>query len=293
MCSLIGGFSPALAMARAPAGVSLARRALPQFHDDPAGWGVASASSHFAVERGVHPIYAPDSGFMDAMRRHSRDDASLNESLWVGHARFATVGPVGLENNHPFSAKGWTLVHNGTVRAFDDIRSKIVALIDPELRPLIQGTTDSEHLFYLYLTFLKGQTSDLANANAVQAQRAVDQAVSTAARLSYEYAFARGDRKPSAINLIVMSKNAVVTSRYNETLYAGANLNGAATPTLLVPGQPAQSFHLGSGPINAWDQLLPNRATVFTDRDSPLMTQPLSAREDWLPLGAVPRAPKT
>jgi predicted glutamine amidotransferase len=44
-------------------------------------------------------------------------------------------------------------MHNGLINDFHAVKRDLVLAIDPELYPEIEGTTDSETLFYLALTF--------------------------------------------------------------------------------------------------------------------------------------------
>ncbi len=44
-------------------------------------------------------------------------------------------------------------VHNGTIRGFEAIKRELVLAISPELYGDIKGTTDSEIMFYLALSF--------------------------------------------------------------------------------------------------------------------------------------------
>jgi glutamine amidotransferase len=70
----------------------------------------------------------------------------------VAHVRRATVGGTGIENTHPFSHGKWIFAHNGTVPNFLKVRDRILPDIDPLLRNDINGTTDSEHLFFYLLS---------------------------------------------------------------------------------------------------------------------------------------------
>ena len=56
-------------------------------------------------------------------------------------------------NCHPFRYGKWLFVHNGVIDNFQHIKRELVLGIAPELYPAIQGTTDSEIMFYLALTF--------------------------------------------------------------------------------------------------------------------------------------------
>jgi glutamine amidotransferase len=83
-----------------------------------------------------------------------RDLAAHVESpLFVAHARSATEGLVQRANCHPFRHDRWLLVHNGSIRGFRDLKRELMLSVDPALFPEILGTTDSEVMFYLALTF--------------------------------------------------------------------------------------------------------------------------------------------
>jgi glutamine amidotransferase len=83
-----------------------------------------------------------------------RDLAAHVESpLFVAHARSATEGLVQRANCHPFRHGRWLLVHNGSIRSFRALKRELMLSVDPALFPEILGTTDSEVMFYLALTF--------------------------------------------------------------------------------------------------------------------------------------------
>ena len=44
-------------------------------------------------------------------------------------------------------------MHNGLVREFPTVKRELVLAVDPSLFPAIEGTTDSECMFFLALTF--------------------------------------------------------------------------------------------------------------------------------------------
>jgi glutamine amidotransferase len=78
---------------------------------------------------------------------------ALESPAWIAHVRAAIGSPVQQSNCHPFRHAGTLFVHNGLVRGFKHIKRDIVLAIDPELYPQIVGSTDSEHMFFLALTF--------------------------------------------------------------------------------------------------------------------------------------------
>jgi glutamine amidotransferase len=79
--------------------------------------------------------------------------AQIESPMFVAHVRATTGSPVQRSNCHPFSYKKWLFVHNGLINEYDRLRRDLAFAISAELFPLIQGTTDSELMFLLALSF--------------------------------------------------------------------------------------------------------------------------------------------
>ena len=77
----------------------------------------------------------------------------IKTRLLFAHIRAATGTPVQRSNSHPFRHDRWLWMHNGAIRGFHEIKRDLVLAIDPSLYPDIDGSTDSETLFFLALTF--------------------------------------------------------------------------------------------------------------------------------------------
>jgi predicted glutamine amidotransferase len=73
--------------------------------------------------------------------------------LFLAHVRRSTGTPVQSSNCHPFRHENWLFVHNGLLRGFQEYRREMVMGIAPELFPELRGSTDSELMFFLALTF--------------------------------------------------------------------------------------------------------------------------------------------
>ena len=56
-------------------------------------------------------------------------------------------------NCHPFRHGRWLFVHNGVIEGFQVMRRDLLYAVDPALFDRIAGSTDSEVLFYLALTY--------------------------------------------------------------------------------------------------------------------------------------------
>ena len=79
--------------------------------------------------------------------------AHLTSGCVFAHVRASTGSPVQQTNCHPFRHGRWLFMHNGLVRGFRSSKRELVMAVDPSLYPDIEGTTDSEVLFHLALTF--------------------------------------------------------------------------------------------------------------------------------------------
>ncbi|WP_454197086.1 class II glutamine amidotransferase [Nocardia sp. Marseille-Q1738] len=73
--------------------------------------------------------------------------------LFFAHVRSSTGTPVQRSNCHPFRYGRWLWMHNGSLRGYREIRRDLVTALDPALFPDLEGSTDSEALFFLALTF--------------------------------------------------------------------------------------------------------------------------------------------
>jgi glutamine amidotransferase len=86
--------------------------------------------------------------------RNLRDlSRHIRSRLFLAHVRATTGSPVQQTNCHPFRHGNWMMVHNGLIRDFARVKRDLVLEIDPVHFPHIEGTTDSEIMFYLALTF--------------------------------------------------------------------------------------------------------------------------------------------
>ncbi len=77
----------------------------------------------------------------------------ITSPIVFAHIRAATSTPVQQTNCHPFRHGRWLFMHNGMIRDFAKVKRDLVMAISPDLFPEIEGSTDSEILFFLALTF--------------------------------------------------------------------------------------------------------------------------------------------
>ena len=100
--------------------------------------------------------------------RNLRELSAVASSRRVfAHIRASTGSAVQQTNCHPFRHGNWLWMHNGVLAGFPRIKRDLVLAVAPELFPAIEGTTDSELLFFLALTFGLEQDPPAAVARAV------------------------------------------------------------------------------------------------------------------------------
>jgi predicted glutamine amidotransferase len=73
--------------------------------------------------------------------------------LFLAHIRASTGTAVQQTNCHPFRHGRWLWVHNGLIRDFPQLKRDLVLAVDPSLYAAIEGSADSEVMFFLALTF--------------------------------------------------------------------------------------------------------------------------------------------
>ena len=78
---------------------------------------------------------------------------AIESPLFFSHVRAAGGPPIQQTNCHPFRYENWLFMHNGFLADFGELKRDLTFAIDPSLYPHVLGTTDSEVIFHLALTF--------------------------------------------------------------------------------------------------------------------------------------------
>jgi predicted glutamine amidotransferase len=127
--------------------------------------------------------------------RNLRQLAGHTESpLFLAHIRASTGTAVQQTNCHPFRFGRWLWVHNGLIREFARVKRELVLAVDPELYPSIEGSTDSETMFYLALTLGLDENPPAAVERMVGLVEAVAQRHGIDAPLQMTVGTSDGDR---------------------------------------------------------------------------------------------------
>lgn len=133
-----------------------------QSNHHPDGWGVA-----FYIDGAPHVTRSPSTALGDALF-HRLSGVVASETV-LAHVRKATQGDKTVFNCHPFQHGRWVFAHNGDIPRFEEVRGCLLELIEPKLRRFVMGDTDSEVVFFVFLTELSraagpGQRAGLSHA---------------------------------------------------------------------------------------------------------------------------------
>jgi glutamine amidotransferase len=121
------------------------------------GWYVPAISKNPAIFTSLFPAWS------DANLLHLT--SKIKSPCFFAHVRAASVGGANTYNCHPFSFGAWMLMHNGDTYDFMSVKRHLRNLLDDDIYHHLQGETDSEHLFALFLQRAKGQ--DLTSITTV------------------------------------------------------------------------------------------------------------------------------
>ena len=184
------------------------------------GFGVAWYVPSIAVEaaqfRSITPAWS---------NQNLRHLARMTQSHCVlAHVRAATPGLAVTETNtHPFVWGRYAFMHNGEVAGFHRIKRRLLDRLGEQAYELIQGTTDSEHLFALFLDRLLEEChEDPAERLASALGGAIHDVLGMCA--------AAGVVEPSHLNVAVADGRAAAVFRFSSD-----------------PESPPPSLHLHTG----------------------------------------------
>ena len=114
----------------------------------PDGWGVA-----YYVDGAPHLTKSASTALDDHLFR--RVSGVVSSETVVAHIRKATVGDLSVLNAHPFQHGRWVFAHNGDIARFEEVREALMQAVAPRLRRFVLGDTDSEVIFFLFLSELQ------------------------------------------------------------------------------------------------------------------------------------------
>lgn len=163
------------------------------------GWYVPELSNRPAVFRSITPAWN-NQNLLDLAR-------VTRTGVVLAHVRAATRGqPVTELNCHPFASGPYCFMHNGDIGGFSAVRRRLQATLRDDPFNAIRGSTDSEHLFALFLNHTAGGRAHGAAAMAYALERAIRDVLSMQADAGVE--------EPSYLNVAVSDGKEAVVCRF-------------------------------------------------------------------------------
>ncbi len=164
------------------------------------GWYDAADDLEPCVQTYITPAWSNRN-----LQRLSRQISAPNI---FAHVRAASPGLIVMETNvHPFKYQNLLWMHNGSAAEFEKIKRPLRASLPDKFYNFIQGTTDSEHAFALFLKHLEKPPFE---ADAAAMRQALVETIFDLDRFSEE----AGITGTSFYNFAVTNGRELVVSRY-------------------------------------------------------------------------------
>jgi glutamine amidotransferase len=164
------------------------------------GWYVPEIDPTPCVQRSVAPAWSN--------RNLQALAAKTRASCLFAHVRAASPGMAVTDANvHPFSYDRFMWMHNGAIAGFRQIKRRLREGLKDEFYDMIEGTTDSEHAFALFLNSLR---MPFGEAGGDEIRRALVESIARLNELTRE----AGITEASFYNFAVTDGHSTVVSRY-------------------------------------------------------------------------------
>lgn len=218
-------------------------------------------------------------------------------SVILAHVRAATLGTgVSEANCHPFTSGRFAFMHNGSASGFPQLKRQLSQRLSDEVYSSIRGTTDSEHLFGLFLDHLsRTQSANETEAMANALEATIGEVVALTSKV--------GGSGESYVNLAVSDGTRAVVSRYatgdakSPSLYTATGSQCVCEEgmcRMLQDGERASTVIVASEPLNdepGWEPVPHNHLLlVYPDRSMRLrayrMNEGTKARAVIFPVAA-------
>lgn len=105
--------------------------------------------------------------------------------VWLAHVRASTFGSVAQSNCHPFTYRNWSFMHNGQIGNFGQHKRLLEAELTDELYAARRGTTDSELLFLLLVSYGLDENPYQAVNQLVHKLKSLDEISTAPHRMSF------------------------------------------------------------------------------------------------------------
>lgn len=172
------------------------------------GFGVGWYDSVFDEELGSQPcIFTSVTPAWNNVNL-TRLAEKIKSPLVFGHVRATTAGSLSLDNCHPFVHGKLMFMHNGGLAEFHLIKRKLQSCLPDVAFNMVNGNTDSEWAFALFLSKL--QDPDAKSFTSEILRKAMLETIADINSMTDE----AGITEPSLMNFCVTDGESVVVTRY-------------------------------------------------------------------------------
>jgi glutamine amidotransferase len=188
-----------------------ARNALTvQSREHPDGWGIACfEDENPRLVRGTGPAF-DDGDFSEAA-------GMVSSATVVAHVRKASCGPISVQNTHPFVRGRWIFAHNGDIARWAEVSGDVDARIAPRFLQTLEGETDSERCFLLFLTRLEARAGGALDRDDIPFDAVAGALLDTAGIL--RDLADPGAEKPSVLTFVVSNGPLLAAIHSGNTLW--------------------------------------------------------------------------
>ncbi|MFM8472904.1 MAG: class II glutamine amidotransferase [Candidatus Kapaibacterium sp.] len=219
------------------------------------GWYAPELDNEPCVFRSIKPAWS-DANLRNLARK-------IHSPLMFMHIRAASPGMTVEEvNSHPFMCGRLMFMHNGMIQGFKDIRRQLLRTLKDTAYDAIQGSTDSEHMFGLFLNHIEDPYGEVSCDDMVVA---LSKALDDLSDLLIDADI----RQHSYLNLCVSNGTSIVAVRY----------------TTNQDVQPASMYYAFGSRYNADVEGCVIDATPMGQRHAAVLiaSEPITARRsDWM-----------
>ncbi len=166
------------------------------------GWYNQAVRKEPALFRSIRPAWNDE---------NLRYNASMIRThCLLAHIRAATQGSVSTENTHPFRFKEFLMMQNGGIAHFSKIKRRIIYRLDEESFQWIEGQTDTQYIFALFMTIVK-ETGNRKQLKLEDMAACFNQTFAEIEGMKD----AAGLESPSLYNMVLTNGKELIATRYS------------------------------------------------------------------------------
>ena len=141
----------------------------------------------------------------------SYNASMIKTNCLLAHIRAATQGGVSIQNSHPFQYKEFLMMQNGGIKDFNRIKRKVINRLDDDTFEWIQGQTDTQYIFALFLTLTGELKKEKASLTFDDLSNCLSETFAEIEEMKKEEKM----DSPSLYNLVLTNGKELIATRYS------------------------------------------------------------------------------